>query len=154
ELIGSGELLAAITKKRRFEVGLLIVRSGILKVATSATVPRGNASGGVIMGLEIRRRSLLLGSAALLAGAALPRWSRAAGGSPTKLTVSRRTIVVKGRAAPAFGIVQPDGTSGLTIGPGGRFLVELVNDSGEKTIIHWHGQTPPYEQDGYIDEKG
>lgn len=104
------------------------------------------------MRFEIDRRSLLLGSAAALVSTAAPPWWRAAAAAPVKLTISRRTIEVKGRAAPAFGILQGDGASGLTIEPGDRFLVDLVNNAGEETLIHWHGQKPPYLQDGFPDK--
>ena len=79
------------------------------------------------MSFRIDRRSLLLGSAAVLASAAAPPWRRAAAASPVKLTLGRRTLEVKGRAAPAFGIMQADGTSGLTLDPGARFQVDLVS---------------------------
>jgi FtsP/CotA-like multicopper oxidase with cupredoxin domain len=105
------------------------------------------------MSFRIDRRSLLLGSAAVLAAAAAPPWWRAAAASAVKLTVGRRTLEVKGRAAPAFGIMQPDGTSGLTLDPGARFQVDLVNDAGVETMIHWHGQRPPYLQDGFPDKE-
>jgi FtsP/CotA-like multicopper oxidase with cupredoxin domain len=55
---------------------------------------------------------------------------------------------VRGKAASVFGIRQVDGTPGLVLDPGQRFRVSLANRSGEDTIIHWHGQTPPYGQDG------
>ena len=101
---------------------------------------------------DLNRRSFLLGSAAALAGSAAPFAVRASGAAPVKLTVGRRTIEVQGRAAPAFGITQPDGTSGLTLEHDDRFLVDLVNDAGEDTIIHWHGQLPPFLQDGFPDK--
>jgi len=108
------------------------------------------------MKCEIDRRSLLLGSAsavgaACLAGA-LPWASRAmAAAAPTTLTIERRTIEVKGRAASVFGIRQPDGAPGLVLDPGRPFHIDLVNRIGEDTIIHWHGQKPPYLEDGVAD---
>jgi FtsP/CotA-like multicopper oxidase with cupredoxin domain len=105
---------------------------------------------------SINRRSFLLGSAKLGAvGAAaslvpLP-WRRAMAAPVTRLTVDRRTIEVMGRAASVFGIRRPDGTSGITLDPGDQFRVDLVNGVGEETIIHWHGQKPPYLQDGVAD---
>jgi FtsP/CotA-like multicopper oxidase with cupredoxin domain len=50
-----------------------------------------------------------------------------------------------------FGIRQPDGTHGLFLDSGQRFLVGLENRTGEDTAIHWHGMTPPYVQDGVAD---
>ena len=66
----------------------------------------------------------------------------------TSLVVGRRSIEVKGKAATVFGIEQASGTQGLILEPNERFLVSLENRSGESTIIHWHGQTPPMGQDG------
>jgi len=105
------------------------------------------------MTLALSRRHLLALSA-LGGGAALfpafPRLARAQTDA-IRLTVDRRTIEVNGKAATVFGIRQPDGTSGLTLDPGRRFRVDLANRSGEDTVIHWHGQTPPYAQDGVAD---
>lgn len=117
------------------------------------------------MTLALSRRRLLStavagGCAALLP--AFPRSVLAAGpadgpapGSTVdeavRLTVERRTLEVNGKTASMFGIRQPDGTHGLTLDPGRRFLVDLANRAGEDTIIHWHGQTPPYVQDGVAD---
>ncbi len=117
------------------------------------------------MALALSRRRLLStavagGCAALLP--AIPRSVLAAGpdagpapgstaGDAVRLSVERRTLEVNGKAASMFGIRQPDGTHGLTLDPGRRFLVDLANRAGEDTVIHWHGQTPPYVQDGVAD---
>ncbi|NYZ17391.1 multicopper oxidase domain-containing protein [Azospirillum sp. RWY-5-1] len=91
-------------------------------------------------------------SAAALGGlSAMPALSRAVAATPTRLAVERRAIEVLGRAASVFGIRQPDGTPGLTLQPGDPFSVMLENRAGEDTIIHWHGQTPPWMQDGVAD---
>ncbi len=63
------------------------------------------------------------------------------------LSVVRRTIEVKGRAATVFGIQSPEG-SGLRMRAGDAFNVLLRNQSGEPTIVHWHGLTPPWPSDG------
>ena len=68
-----------------------------------------------------------------------------------RLTVERRTIEVNGKAASVFGITAPDGSSGLVLDADQRFLFELLNRSGEATIVHWHGQTPPTDQDGVVE---
>ena len=68
-----------------------------------------------------------------------------------QLIVERRTIEVNGKAASVFGITAPDGSSGLVLDADQRFLFELVNRSGEATIVHWHGQTPPTDQDGVVE---
>lgn len=91
----------------------------------------------------------------------LPLTRYAAGGtlpaSPGKAEGSRilrivdRTIEVKGRASKVFGLVQADETPGLSLPAGGLFDVTLRNETAEPTIIHWHGLTPPWEQDGVGD---
>src|SRR3990167_3149072 len=77
--------------------------------------------------------------------------------SPSKAEGSRvlrivdRTIEVKGRSSKVFGLVQADGTPGLSLPAGSLFDVTLRNETAEPTIIHWHGLTPPWEQDGVGD---
>lgn len=70
--------------------------------------------------------------------------------APTKLLIDRRILEVLGRAAPVYGIRQINGTSGIFLGPGQPFIADLENRLAEDTIIHWHGQTPPYPQDGVV----
>ncbi|CAO3445624.1 multicopper oxidase family protein [Azospirillum largimobile] len=114
------------------------------------------------MTLALSRRRLLStamagGCAALLP--AFPRSTLAAAPvadqpvrlPPVGLTIERRTLDVNGKAASVFGIRQPNGTHGLVLDPGRRFLVDLANRAGEEAVIHWHGQTPPYAQDGVAD---
>ncbi|AWK89002.1 multicopper oxidase family protein [Azospirillum thermophilum] len=101
--------------------------------------------------MTISRRQFLGTAGAALLVPALPGGLPAAPPAPRPLAIERRTLEVKGRAARVFGIRQPDGTSGLTLEPGRRFLVSLANRSGEEAIIHWHGQRPPYVQDGVAD---
>ncbi|ARL04416.1 multicopper oxidase domain-containing protein [Burkholderia pseudomallei] len=69
-------------------------------------------------------------------------------GTSRRLIVDTRSIEVNGRAATVYGLHQPDGTRGLFLEPGERFAVELDNRLHEPTIVHWHGQTPPSDQDG------
>ena len=99
------------------------------------------------------RRRFLASSSIAFAGATigvnLPVTSVLAAASPANiLRVDRRTIEVNGKAASVFGLLQPNGTSGLAMDAGERFQVRLQNDSGEPTLIHWHGLLPPYGQDG------
>ncbi|PWC95686.1 multicopper oxidase domain-containing protein [Azospirillum sp. TSO5] len=113
------------------------------------------------MALALSRRRLLSTAVAGGCAALLPSFSRSVlaaapvpgttAGDAIRLTVERRTLEVNGKAASMFGIRQPDGTHGLTLDPGRRFLVDLTNRAGEDAIIHWHGQTPPYVQDGVAD---
>jgi FtsP/CotA-like multicopper oxidase with cupredoxin domain len=105
------------------------------------------------MNPQIDRRSFLLASAAAGCAPGFPSLSpRAVAAAPaTQLTIDRRTIEVNGRAASVFGIYQANGTPGITLGPADPFRVELINRTAEETIIHWHGQRPPYAQDGVAD---
>jgi FtsP/CotA-like multicopper oxidase with cupredoxin domain len=66
----------------------------------------------------------------------------------TILQLQTRTIVVNGKPASDFGIRQPDGTDGLTTDVGKPFSVRLENKINEPSLIHWHGLTPPWQQDG------
>lgn len=98
-----------------------------------------------------RRQFLAAGAAAGLAGAIpsllIPgRQVRAE--SATILRADTRVIEVKGRPATVFGLTQPDGTHGLAAEAGRRFRVRLENRTDEETLIHWHGLTPPWQQDG------
>lgn len=69
----------------------------------------------------------------------------------TALIAGRRTIDVRGKPASVFGIQQSNGVPGLTLRAGQSFQVRLENQADEPTIVHWHGQTPPADQDGVVD---
>ncbi|HQT67967.1 MAG: copper oxidase [Rhodospirillales bacterium 20-60-12] len=94
--------------------------------------------------LELSRRHLLASAASLTAW---PLAARAAN-APIDLNVVRRSIEVNGKSASKFAILGPDGKPGLTLQPGQTFRVNLHNQINEPTIIHWHGQIPPWQQDG------
>ncbi|RWM39900.1 multicopper oxidase family protein [Mesorhizobium sp.] len=103
---------------------------------------------------SISRRQFLASTAA--AGAAsvvLPlitaHAARAA--KPTIIRANTRVIDVAGRAAKVFGLIQPDGTHGLTMSAADSFHVRLENALAAPTLIHWHGMTPPFGQDGVPD---
>jgi FtsP/CotA-like multicopper oxidase with cupredoxin domain len=66
-----------------------------------------------------------------------------------RLTAGTRTLAVNGKPARVFGLIGPNGNPGITLSPGERFDVDLVNQAGTYTIIHWHGQLPPWKQDGF-----
>jgi FtsP/CotA-like multicopper oxidase with cupredoxin domain len=98
-----------------------------------------------------RRQFLASTAASGVLGASLPllgpsRPARAA--AATTIRVDTRVIEVKGRAATVFGLTQPDGTHGLVTEVGQRFRVRLENRLAQETLIHWHGLTPPWQQDG------
>jgi FtsP/CotA-like multicopper oxidase with cupredoxin domain len=66
-----------------------------------------------------------------------------------RLTAGTRTLAVNGKSARVFGLVGPNGNPGITLSPGERLHVDLVNQAGTSTIVHWHGQLPPWKQDGF-----
>lgn len=100
----------------------------------------------------LSRRRFLTATAATLSVAAVPslllpaRPARADGHKV--IAAGKRVIEVKGKAANVFGLTQADGSSGLVMNAGENFRVTLKNLIGEPTVIHWHGLTPPWQQDG------
>ena len=100
----------------------------------------------------LSRRALLAGGVAALA--APPILARAqnstdsAEAAPTILRLERRDIEVNGKTASVYGIRQPNGTFGVTTEVGKPFRVRVENGIGEPSLIHWHGLTPPWRQDG------
>jgi FtsP/CotA-like multicopper oxidase with cupredoxin domain len=99
---------------------------------------------------SLHRRDLLVASLASLAVFPMPH-ARAA---VRPLLVTRRTLDINGKAASVFAIRQSDGSAGLTLDPGQRFQIDVVNQADEATILHWHGQTPPPDQDGVVESGG
>jgi FtsP/CotA-like multicopper oxidase with cupredoxin domain len=94
-----------------------------------------------------RRRFLTSGIAAAAAtGTIPPAFGQSAA---QKLTATTRSLDVNGKAARVYGLIGPGGKPGVTLGPGERFRVELVNATEVPTIVHWHGQTPPWKEDGF-----
>ena len=74
--------------------------------------------------------------------------TEASNAPPTVLRLERRGIEVNGKSSSVFKISQPDGTSGIVTRRGARFRVRVENNIGEPSLIHWHGLTPPWQQDG------
>lgn len=70
-------------------------------------------------------------------------------GPKIRLIAETRTLDVDGKAAQVFGLIGPNGNPGLSLSPGERFHVDLVNQAGTSTLVHWHGQLPPWKQDGF-----
>ena len=86
--------------------------------------------------------------------ALLPRTQAAAAPEPDtakalRLSAGTRSLSVNGKPARVFGLIGPNGKPGITLSPGERFHVDLVNRAATSTIIHWHGQLPPWRQDGF-----
>src|SRR5277367_3347592 len=99
----------------------------------------------------LSRRAVLAGGvAALAAPPILARAQSSTDGAapPTILRLQRRDIEVNGRTASVYAIRQPDGTFGLTTEVGKPFRVRVENGIDEPSLIHWHGLTPPWRQDG------
>lgn len=95
----------------------------------------------------LKSSALLASSLALPAGSPLP----AKAATARDLRISTRTLDINGKAATVFSLADGGRTPGLTFAPGERFAVNLVNQIDEPTIIHWHGLTPPFDQDGVDD---
>jgi FtsP/CotA-like multicopper oxidase with cupredoxin domain len=97
----------------------------------------------------LSRRAFLVSAAAASAATTLaraqPNTEQAA---PTVLRIERRSIEVNGRPASVLGVRQGDGTFGIRTEVGKRFRVRLENKIEEPSLIHWHGLTPPWQQDG------
>lgn len=100
---------------------------------------------------SLTRRHFLAASAALGAAAAFPAAPTSASEPAVRLRAERRIIQVNGRAAEAFGLTGPGGRPGMEISSGSEFRVRLENATGDPTLVHWHGLTPPYGQDGVPD---
>ena len=103
----------------------------------------------------VTRRQIILASGIAMAGTIpfLPMMRAASAPEPgtakLRLTAGTRTLAVNGKPARVFSLIGPNGKSGITLSPGERFYVDLVNRAGTSTIIHWHGQLPPWTQDGF-----
>jgi len=100
------------------------------------------------------RRQILASGAALAGTVALQSITRAiaaprAASENLLLTAGTRTIDVSGKSARVFGLTGPNNKPGITLSAGPRFRVDLVNRAGTPTIVHWHGQLPPWKQDGF-----
>ena len=124
--------------------GILLRRDAVLQQPS-----RLRRSHETAMTKPFSRRDFL--GAALAAGVLpiLPVGARAASPSPKRLVAGTRTLEVNGRPARVFRLVGPDGRPGIRLDPGDRFHVELANETGTRTLVHWHGQLPPWTQDGF-----
>jgi FtsP/CotA-like multicopper oxidase with cupredoxin domain len=102
----------------------------------------------------LSRRSAMLSTLAACVAAPRCPWTQSAAlgaeeaGPVTILRVQRRSIEVNGKPASVLDIRQPDGTPGLITDAGKHFRVHVDNALDVPTLIHWHGLTPPWQQDG------
>ena len=101
------------------------------------------------MSTSLSRRRFL--NSALAAGMlpVLPGVARGLPLAPKRLVAGTRMLEVNGRSAKVFGLTGPDRVPGIRLAAGERFQVELANESGTRTLVHWHGQLPPWTQDGF-----
>jgi len=79
----------------------------------------------------------------------LPDAARGTAPAPKRLVAGTRVLEVNGRPAKVFGLTGPDGRPGIRLAAGERFRVDLANETGARTLVHWHGQLPPWTQDGF-----
>jgi FtsP/CotA-like multicopper oxidase with cupredoxin domain len=79
----------------------------------------------------------------------LPDAARGAAPAPKRLVAGTRVLEVNGQPAKVFGLTGPDERPGIRLAAGERFRVDLANETGARTLVHWHGQLPPWTQDGF-----
>src|ERR671922_2133220 len=104
----------------------------------------------------LSRRTVIMGALAASAGFRSAAHAQnppaeAPGGNAaprTILQLQRRNIEVNGKPASVYGIRQPDGRFGIMTDVGKPFRVHLENGIDQPSLIHWHGLTPPWQQDG------
>jgi FtsP/CotA-like multicopper oxidase with cupredoxin domain len=100
------------------------------------------------MSISLGRRAVI--ASAVGAAAAGQGGSKAAADATpvTVLQLQRRDIEVNGKTASVYGIRQPNGAAGVVTSLGQRFRVRVENQIDAPSLIHWHGMTPPWQQDG------
>jgi FtsP/CotA-like multicopper oxidase with cupredoxin domain len=129
---------------RHRQIGRILNSGG-----TSALTPRPQRAAAAATSKPFSRRDFLGAALAASVLPALPGTARAASAEPKRLVAGTRTLEVNGRPASVFRLDGPDGMPGLRLAAGERFRVELVNQTGTRTLVHWHGQLPPWTQDGF-----
>jgi FtsP/CotA-like multicopper oxidase with cupredoxin domain len=102
----------------------------------------------------LTRRQILASAVAMAGTIPFLPITRAAAASESgtdnlRLIAGTRILSVNGKPAQVFDLIGPNGKPGITLSPGERFHVDLVNRADAPTIIHWHGQLPPWMQDGF-----
>ena len=97
----------------------------------------------------LSRRTFLAATLATGILSTLPASRSVASDSGKRLIAGSRTLEVNGRAARVYGLIGRDGRPGIRLREHERFRVELANQSGKPTLVHWHGQLPPWTQDGF-----
>jgi FtsP/CotA-like multicopper oxidase with cupredoxin domain len=97
----------------------------------------------------LSRRTFLAGALATGILSTLPASRSAASDAGKRLVAGTRTLEVNGRAARVYSLIGPDGRPGIRLRAHERFRVDLANQSSKQTLVHWHGQLPPWTQDGF-----
>lgn len=97
----------------------------------------------------VSRRGFMAGGLTLGAMSAVDTPAATTNRPERRLIAETRSLEVNDRAATIFRLADEAGHSGLFLAPGERFHVELSNQTTDHTIIHWHGQLPPWTQDGF-----
>lgn len=112
----------------------------------------------------MKRRQILqgVGALGLIAGSQRAAWSLSTQGQGLRLPELRLGgLPVSLRAAPGDYDLGAGPRAGavllndqwpsptLRIAPGQRFQLDLQNQLGEDTILHWHGLRPPADMDGH-----
>jgi FtsP/CotA-like multicopper oxidase with cupredoxin domain len=92
--------------------------------------------------------SILLGDGSFANAAFIPQQGTASSASPTTIRAEKRTLQINGKPANVMGLLQPDGTQGITSIVDTPFNVMLENQLPVPTAIHWHGLHPPNNEDG------
>lgn len=115
------------------------------------------------MSRAVSRRQFLTTSFGALAGSTLlseqsfaarlrflqPAATRAQASSPaTTIQATKRTLEINGKATTVMGLLQPNGTQGMSTSVNDPFRVTLENKMTMPTAIHWHGLHPPNNEDG------
>jgi FtsP/CotA-like multicopper oxidase with cupredoxin domain len=106
-------------------------------------IPEGTAAS------TLSRRTFLAATLATGIVSTLPSSRSVASDAGKRLVAGTRTLEVNGRAARVYSLIGPDGRPGIRLRTRERFRVDLANQSGKQTLVHWHGQLPPWTQDGF-----
>ncbi len=94
----------------------------------------------------LTRRKLM--ELSLAAGAASCTRASAEATPHVVLGLERRTIDVNGKTASRLAIRQPGGFQGIVTELGKPYRVRVENRLDVQSLVHWHGLTPPWRQDG------
>lgn len=94
--------------------------------------------------IRLSRRHFISGLAATTALPSLGRTALAAQGAH-EIAIATRVIEVKGKAAKVFAL---EAKEGFVFDESQELRLGLTNRLDEPSLVHWHGQTPPSNQDG------